>query len=317
MSTNIEPQTEDVFDAATAAQNGSARGFPLGYFVIRSLATGKLLDVPTHSIKDGTEIILWDEKEKALVENMRRPEADNQVFFMDESGALCGKHSGHAVDVEDGMLVLRHRRPIQAPYPSAVSHSLPAFSYDPVTGHISVSFESDPAYPPPAPPPKHDFELVSHPSKVPVTVPSGATAWKQKCYLLTSIPSQKPRTFVDDAAEFFASSASIIAAPFAAIPNPFASSEPPVEEIFNGDQDAKILQERVSLEHVRAGHFDLLDEEVVEEERAEEAEIDDDPNQLRRVRVIGYRKRTEVPNSKARDRKRWEILPIRKERRRY
>jgi hypothetical protein len=69
MTTNIDSQTQDAFDAATAAQNGSARGFPLGYFVIRSLATGKLLDVPTHSITDGTEIILWDEKEKALVES--------------------------------------------------------------------------------------------------------------------------------------------------------------------------------------------------------------------------------------------------------
>jgi WD repeat-containing protein 23 len=211
------------------------------------------------------------------------------------------------------MLVLRHRRPIQTPYPSEVSHSLPAFSYDPVTGHITIDFDSDPAYPPPA---KVDFELPS-PSNAWASIPVRTPAWKQKCYLLTSIPSRRPRTFVDDAADFFTSSASMIAAPFASIPNPFAPAEPQIEVMHDGDQDAKVLNERVSLEHVRGGEFDLLDEEVVEEERPEEAEIDDDPDPLRRVRVIGYRKRTEVPNSKARDRKRWEILPIRKERRRY
>lgn len=110
------------FDASAAALDGNARGFPLGYFCIRSLATGKLLDVPNTETKDGQEIILWNEKENSLVESessrvydkalsyqsalftgLRSSEADNQVFFIDESGALCGKHSGHAVDVE-GML---------------------------------------------------------------------------------------------------------------------------------------------------------------------------------------------------------------------
>ena len=43
-------------------------GFPAGYFVIRSLATGRLLDVELDSVEDGTEIILWPEKESSLVE---------------------------------------------------------------------------------------------------------------------------------------------------------------------------------------------------------------------------------------------------------
>lgn len=44
-------------------------GFPAGYFVIRSVATNRLLDVTMDDIEDGTEIGLWPEKEKSLVES--------------------------------------------------------------------------------------------------------------------------------------------------------------------------------------------------------------------------------------------------------
>jgi hypothetical protein len=87
--------------------------------------------------------------------------------------------------------------------------------------------------------------------------------------------------------------------------------------LHRGEEDAKVLDERVSLEHVAGGQFDLTEDEVLEEERPEETEVDDDPNLVRKVRVVGYRRQTDLPNSKARDRKRWEILPIRKERRRF
>lgn len=213
-------------------------------------------------------------------------------------------------------MVLRHRRPIAANFPSPTSHPLPTFSYDPVTGHITVAFETDPAYPPPLPP-KDDFEMVASPSNDGLDSRTGpAKAWKQKTYLLTSIPQQKPRTLVDDAAEFFTSSAALIASPFTSMGLPFTSTEQQ-SELNKGEEDARVLDERVSLEHVAAGQFDLLDEEVLEEERSEETEVDDDPDRMRRVRVVGYRKPGESPNARARDRKRWEILPIRKERRRY
>jgi hypothetical protein len=45
-------------------------GFPAGYFVIRSLATDRLLDVTQDEIEDGTDIILWPEKETSLVESL-------------------------------------------------------------------------------------------------------------------------------------------------------------------------------------------------------------------------------------------------------
>ena len=56
--------------AASASAYGSIFGFPLGYFVIRSLATGRVLDVDSSHIWDGTEVSLWEEKEKSLVEGL-------------------------------------------------------------------------------------------------------------------------------------------------------------------------------------------------------------------------------------------------------
>ena len=44
-------------------------GFPVGYFVIKSFATGKVFDVCMDEIEDGTEIILFPEKEKSMVES--------------------------------------------------------------------------------------------------------------------------------------------------------------------------------------------------------------------------------------------------------
>lgn len=43
-------------------------GFPHGYFVIRSCATGRLLDVEHDSVSDSAELILWPEKETSLVD---------------------------------------------------------------------------------------------------------------------------------------------------------------------------------------------------------------------------------------------------------
>lgn len=45
-------------------------GFPAGYFIIRSVATNRLWDVEADDVEDGTEIALWPEKEKSLVEGM-------------------------------------------------------------------------------------------------------------------------------------------------------------------------------------------------------------------------------------------------------
>jgi len=163
-------------------------GFPTGYFLIRSMATGKVLDVSTGAIADGTPVVLWTQKEKMLVERFRDPGAENQVFFIDHSGALCSRPSGHAIDIEGDRLVLRHRRPVSLPFPNAWSHPMPRFSYEPETGHITVTFTCDPSYPPPGTPPSR--------------------TWLEKEYLLTSIPIPSPKPF--SPTEFFASATSSV-----------------------------------------------------------------------------------------------------------
>ena len=43
-------------------------GFPGGDFVLRSVSSGRMLDVSSDSVQDGTPIILWPEKDNSLVE---------------------------------------------------------------------------------------------------------------------------------------------------------------------------------------------------------------------------------------------------------
>jgi len=42
-------------------------GFPHGYFVVKSVGTGRLMDVERNE-GAGAEIVLWPEKERSLVE---------------------------------------------------------------------------------------------------------------------------------------------------------------------------------------------------------------------------------------------------------
>lgn len=58
--------------------------------------------------------------------------------------------------------------------------------------------------------------------------------------------------------------------------------------------------------------FNLREEEVEEQERGEETEIDDDPARDRAVRVIGMTPEQdhELPE-KAWARRRWEVVPLR------
>jgi hypothetical protein len=44
-------------------------GFPPGYFIIRSVASKRLLDVTMDAIEDGTEVVLWPEKDSSIVES--------------------------------------------------------------------------------------------------------------------------------------------------------------------------------------------------------------------------------------------------------
>ncbi|KAJ3507916.1 hypothetical protein NLJ89_g6035 [Agrocybe chaxingu] len=231
-------------------------------------------------IEDGTEIALWPEKEKSLVESFRDPDTNNQVFFIDTAGALCSRSAGHAIDVEDTstlqaiVLSCVTDDPSPSPFPNSYAHPLPKFSYSAKTGEISVHFACDPAYPGPEMAP--------------------SIAWQGKTYLLTSIPKRKPRTIIDDASAFIASN---ILTPISFLTGTAAPAQARPDEVFGAD-------------------IDLNEDELVEEERSEEAEIDDDTELARKVRIVTVPTAEKdmldlLLSEKARNRRRWVISPLR------
>ncbi|KXN88944.1 hypothetical protein AN958_06815 [Leucoagaricus sp. SymC.cos] len=259
-------------------------GFPPGYFVIRSVATNRSLDVKGDAVEDGTEVLLWPEKETSLVEGFRDPDANNQVFFIDATGALCSRSSGHAIDIEGDRLVLRHRRPVSYPYPNTYSHPLPKFQYNTQTGEIIVMFSHDPDCPPP---------LHSAAGNRPGTTASGKLdLWHNKTYYLVSQPLRKPRTILDDASEIITTA---VASPINFFSGAFASrSVAKPEQVFDGN-------------------IDLKEEEVVEEDRGEEGEVDDSPELERQVKMVGVFRGVEGELSdKAQRRRQWAVISLRR-----
>ena len=123
--------------------------------------------------------------------------------------------------------------------------------------------------------------------------PSPSMVWQERQYLVSSVPKRKPPSVLDNAAQFFSSAISIVA--------PAGNSETPVRR----DEE---------------GEFDLKEYEIVEEERSAENEVDDSPDIHRDICVLSLPLMSEQGethgggSSKARERRRWEILPISRER---
>ncbi|KAI0361487.1 WD40 repeat-like protein [Trametes cingulata] len=267
---DYQPQIEDTVPPLHVELN--TYGFPQGYFMLRSLGTARVLDVAQGLLDDGTDIILWPATDSSQVESMRRPESNNQIFFIDTSGALSSRSSGHAIDVEisEEKLVLRHRRPISYPFPNAYSHPLPRFVYHAETKEITVTFASDPSYPSS----RRD---------------STSGAWKEKTYYLSSVPVRRPPSLMDNASALLNSA---ISAPLALFGGKGGSHATP-EQVFDGE-------------------IDLTENELAEQDRNEAEEIDDSPDWLRPVKVIALTAEEAANASeKAKSRRRWEILPIR------
>ncbi|KAI8990550.1 WD40 repeat-like protein [Trametes punicea] len=189
-------------------------GFPRGYFMLRNIGAARILDVARGSVEDGTDVILWPPTDSSQVESMRRPESDNQVFFIDTSGAFSSRHSGHAIDVEKEKLVLRHRRPVSYPFPNAYSHPLPRFVYHPNTKEITVVFGNDPSL------------STSH-------TESTLGAWKEKTYYLTSVPVRRPPSLMENASSIFNSA---ISGPLAFLSGKAGSNATP-DLVFDGQID--------------------------------------------------------------------------------
>ncbi|KAI0698404.1 WD40 repeat-like protein, partial [Cerioporus squamosus] len=246
-------------------------GFPQGYFMLRSIGTGRVLDVCQGLKEDGTAIILWPATESSLVESMRRPDCNNQVFFIDTAGALCSRSAGHAIDVEAENLVVRHRRPVTLPFPNAYSHPLPRFAYNAATKEVIVTFASDPSYP-------------AEPESGRESVPA---AWREKTYYLSSVPARKPPTLIDNASALLTSAMS---GPFALFGGKTNTTP---DMVFDGEID---LAEGELAEQDR--------------NEAEEVDDSPDPLRSVKV-VALMPEEVSGSSDTARLRRQWEIMPLR------
>lgn len=122
-------------------------------------------------------------------------------------------------------------------------------------------------------------------------------AWRHKTYVLTSVPLKKPRSVLDDASTFFAT-------------NVFR----PIEGVLTRGLGGSAVG-RSTAEEVQDASIEITDDDVVEEDRAEENEIDDSPELVRRVRVVGIvdkEKKDEYIGERMKRRRMWVVHGLRK-----
>lgn len=116
---------------------------------------------------------------------------------------------------------------------------------------------------------------------------AGGTAWRTQIFYLTVLPRRRPRTLLDGATDALTSA---FRAPLSLF------GVPSLDSTAAGTDDT----------------FNLREDEVEEQDRGEDAEVDDDPARGRAVRVIGLTAEEHYELSdKAWARRQWEVLPLR------
>lgn len=126
---------------------------------------------------------------------------------------------------------------------------------------------------------------------------ASGTAWRARTFYLTALPRRRPRTLLDDASDAFASA---FRTPLSLLGG--VHGVPAHNPTAAGTDDT----------------FNLREDEVEEQERGEDAEVDDDPARDRAVRVIGLTPEEHHELSeKAWARRRWEVVPLRSTARRH
>lgn len=161
-------------------------------------------------------------------------------------------------------------------FPNRYSHALPRFNYSPRTGHITIIFAHDPAYP--------DSTRAQ----------SSSDTWRNQTYLLTAIPAAKPRGLLDNAADFFVGATSALTSP--------------IVSVFSG----KAPETSNTITDVQREGLELRDDELSEVDRLDET-LDDSPDPVRRVRVIALSATPESnlgANTQTFKRRQWETVSL-------
>jgi DDB1- and CUL4-associated factor 11 len=127
---------------------------------------------------------------------------------------------------------------------------------------------------------------------------TNGSAWRSQTFYLTALPRRRPRTLLDGASD--------------ALTSAFRA---PLSSLLGS------VQGMTTLNPTAAGTddtFNLREDEVEEQERGDDAEVDDDPARDRSVRVIGLAPEEHHGLScGAWARRRWEAIPLRSTAARY
>jgi len=162
---------------------------------------------------------------------------------------------------------------VSYPYPNAYSHPLPNFRYDSQTREITIEFN-------------HDAYFLSSTD----SDKDGSGSWRNKAHYLVSQPLRKTRTIIDDASEIITT----------AISNPISFFTLSRKSI---SKPKEILD----------GNIDLKEEEIVDEDRGQEDEVDDSPEIGRHVRMVSVIKDNEGElSNRAERRRQWVVSPLRR-----
>jgi len=153
---------------------------------------------------------------------------------------------------------------------------LPKFRFDSQTREIAIEFDHNPAY------------LLSSTD----TDKDGSGSWRNEAHYLVSQPLRKTRTIIDDASEIITTA---ISSPISFFSDTFSRksiSNP--KEIFDGN-------------------IDLKEEEIVDEDRGQEDEVDDSPEIGRHVRMVSVIEDNEGElSNRAQRRRQWVVTPLRR-----
>lgn len=108
---------------------------------------------------------------------------------------------------------------------------------------------------------------------------------------MSAIPMQKPRSLVDDASAFLSSA---VVAPFSF----FSANRRPAGP-------------KATPEDVISGNIDIAGDDVLEQDRGEEGEVDDSLELMRKLRILSILPGDSQPEGiNARKRRQWEILTL-------
>lgn len=212
---------------------------------------------------------------------------------MDSTGALCSKASGHAIDALGTLIAPASNERAQ----------LSAYTGD----HLVLRHRRPVTYPYPNayshPLPQFTYDPQS--GRISLTFdypPYGfpATAdWTKNTYLLVSAPKRRPSTVIDNASKFFTTAVSSSMTMLAGIGHKTAAVTP--DDVFG------------------TGDIDLKEDEIMDEDRGEENEVDDSAEALRLANIICIPKAQEGKpvSERANLRRQWEILSLRATRARF